>query len=246
MKRTFLSMLLVAVLCLSLAIGVSAATEANVYDYADLLSNAEEVQLSGKLADISGMYDAQIVVMTAPAAEGRIDTYIEEVYDGMDVGYGENRDGVLLLICMASREYHILSNGFAGVAIDNGDISDIGDVIVSDLSDGNYAAAFDSFADECAHYLDGYLNGFPFNAFKQLMIALAVGVAVGLIVAFILKGQLKTVRKQDQANVYVRKGSMKITSQSDIYLYRTVNRTKKESSNSSSGGSSRSSGGGSF
>ena len=47
MKRTFLSMLLVAVLCLSLAIGVSAATEANVYDYADLLSSAAIWKVGG-------------------------------------------------------------------------------------------------------------------------------------------------------------------------------------------------------
>jgi len=124
----------------------------------------------------------------------------------------------------------------------------MGDAFVSDLSEGNYAAAFTEFADQCAYYLDGHLNGFPFNFGKNLLISLVIGIAVGLIVAFILKGQLKTVRNQEQANVYVKQGSMKLTHRSDIYLYRTVSRSKKSSSGSSSGsgGTARSRGGGSF
>ena len=150
-------------------------------------------------------------------------------------------------ITLLSREYRILSNGFAGVAIDGGDIDAIGEAIVPDLSDGNYADAFDTFVDQCSYYLDGHLNGFPFNFGKNLMIALVIGIVAGVIVAFVLKGQLKTVRKQNQANVYVKQGSMNITAQRDLFLYRDVTRSKKSSSNgSSSGGSSRSSGGGTF
>jgi uncharacterized membrane protein YgcG len=39
----------------------------------------------------------------------------------------------------------------------------IGDVIVPYLSDGAYLAGFESFADECAYYLEGYLYGYPFT-----------------------------------------------------------------------------------
>ena len=43
--------------------------------------------------------------------------------------------GVLLLICMDVREYRILSNGFAGVAIDPDDISKISDEIVKKVDE---------------------------------------------------------------------------------------------------------------
>ena len=219
-----------------------------LYDEADLLNDAEEAALEKKLADVSGTYNAQLVVCTIASMEGAdIDRYLDFLYDTMGFGYGENHDGVLLLVCMDPREYRILSNGFAGVAIDGDAIDAMGDGFVSDLSDGNYAAAFTEFADQCVYYLDGHLNGFPFNFGKNLLISLLIGIAVGLIVAFILKGQLKTVRKQDQANVYVKQGSMNLTHQSDIYLYRTVSRTKRSSSSSSgSGGTARCRGGGSF
>jgi uncharacterized protein len=165
----------------------------------------------------------------------------------MGFGYGENRDGVLLLVCMDPREYRILSNGFAGVAIDPDDISKISDEIVSNLSDGDYAGAFDEFADECAYYLDGHINGFPFNAGKSLAISLIVGIVIGLIVVFVLKGQLKSVRSQSRAQEYVKAGSMRVNLSNDMFLYRNVTRSKKQNSSSSNSGSTaRSTGGGSF
>ena len=246
MKRKLLSMLFVVVLCLSLAVSAFAVSGADIYDEADLLSSAEETQIAEKLSKIGEQFDAQIVIMTVPTSDGSIDTFVEDVYDSMNMGYGENRDGVLLLVCMDSREYRILSNGYVGVAIDPNDIDAIGDAIVDDLSYGDYGAAFDKFADRCAYYLDGYRNGFPFNAGKNLVVALIIGVVAGVIVAFILKKQLKTVRQQKQANVYIKPGSMQITASRDLFLYREVSRTQKQSSNSSGSGSSRNVGGGKF
>ena len=219
-----------------------------VYDEANLLNDSEEAALSEKLMDISHTYNAQIIVATISSMDGGdIDIFLHYAYDSMGFGYGENRDGVLLLVCMDPREYRILSNGFAGVAIDPDDISKISDEIVSNLSDGDYAGAFDEFADECAYYLDGHINGFPFNAGKSLAISLIVGIVIGLIVVFVLKGQLKSVHSQSRAQEYVKDGSMRVNLSNDMFLYRNVTRTKKQSSSSSSsGGTARSTGGGSF
>ena len=246
MKRKLLSMLFVVVLCLSLAVSAFAVSGADIYDEADLLSSAEETQIAEKLSKIGEQFDAQIVIMTVPTSDGSIDTFVEDVYDSMNMGYGENRDGVLLLVCMDSREYRILSNGFAGEAIGMDQINAISEVIVSDLSDGDYADAFITFADNCAYYLDGYLNGYPFEIGKNLVIAFIIGIVAGIIVAIILKKQLKSVRQQKQANVYIKSGSMQITASRDLFLYREVSKTKKASTNSSSSGSSRNVGGGKF
>ena len=250
--KKFISFLLVLLLCTALATTVF-ATEANayfVYDGADLLTDAEESTLAERLETLSHTYNAQLVVVTVATSEGLdVEDYLERIYDTLGFGYGANHDGVMLLVCMDPREYRILSNGFAGSAIDTDDISSIGDLMVSDLSDGNYAAAFETFADECQYYLDGHINGFPFDAGTTLLISLIVGLVIGLIVVLILKGQLKSVRAQDRANNYVKPGSMQVTVHSDLYLYRNITRTKKESSSSGSshgGSSSRSIGGGSF
>ena len=246
MKRKLLTAFLAAVLCVSLSVSVYAASEADIYDEADLLSSAEETQLAQKLADIAEQFDAQIVIMTVPTLDGSIDTLVEDLYASMNMGYGENRDGVLLLVCMDSREYRILSNGFAGKAIGMDQIDAISKAIGSDMSDGDYANAFVAFADNCAYYLDGYLNGFPFQVGKNLVIAFIVGIVAGVVVAIILKNQLKSVRQQKQANVYIKSGSMQITVSRDLFLYRDVTRTQKQSANSSGSDSSRNVGGGKF
>ena len=219
-----------------------------VWDEAELLNETEVAQLNSKLESISKKYKAEIRVVTLSSMDGGdIDEFLEYLYDESGFGYGENHDGVLLVVCMDPREYRILSNGFADEAITSGDIDAIGEAFKSDLSDGNYADAFDTFADKCEYYLDGHINGFPFNTGKNLLICLGIGLVVALIVTGIWKGQLKSVRKQSAANAYVKAGTMQITQSGDFFMYRNVTKTQKQSSSSSgSSGSSRSTGGGSF
>ncbi|MBQ8355126.1 MAG: TPM domain-containing protein [Oscillospiraceae bacterium] len=249
MKKRLFSAILVLMLLLSMAVSVSAATDAFVYDEAGLLTEVERADLANRLARLSDTYNAQIVVVTIPSAEGNDpDAIVEYFYDNMGIGYGEGLDGVLLLVCMDPREYRILSNGYCADAISTGAIDDIGNAIVNDLSGGDYAEAFGGFADKCEYYLDGHLNGFPFDFGISIGIALLIGVLVGQIVGKVLKGQLKTVRREHRAQNYVKSGSMKLTEQSDTFLYRDVKKIKKDTNSGtrSSGGSSRSVGGGSF
>ena len=219
-----------------------------VWDEAELLNETEVAQLNSKLESISKKCKAEIRVVTLSSMDGGdIDEFLEYLYDESGFGYGENHDGVLLVVCMDPREYRILSNGFAGEAITSGDIDAIGEAFKSDLSDGNYADAFDTFADKCEYYLDGHINGFPFNTGINLLICLGIGLVVALIVTGIWKKQLKSVRKQSAANAYVKAGTMQITQSGDFFMYRNVTKTQKQSSSSSgSSGSSRSTGGGSF
>ena len=249
MKKRILSVVLVLLFCAGLNITSFAAEEGFLYDNAALLTEEEAAEIQEDLAVISQTYNAQIVIATVGEVEdGDVDAYVENLYDSMGFGYGENHDGVMLLICMNPREYRILSNGFAADAIVMDDIDSIGDAIVSDLSDGEYADAFRTFIGECEFYIDGYINGFPFAFGFHLIIAVVIGLVVGLIVALVLRGQLKSVRMQKQADQYIKNGSMQIRNRKDIFLYRSVIRTEKETDNngSKSSGSSRNVGGGSF
>ena len=90
---------------------------------------------------------------------------------------------------------------------------------------------------------------YRFNLGEHIFIALVIGIIAGVVVAFILKGQLKSVKKRHTAREYVREGSMNIRRAGDFFLYRTVSKTKRQSSSSGSRGSSggsRNVGGGSF
>ncbi len=53
-----------------------------------------------------------------------------------------------------------------------------------------------------------------------------------------MKGQLKTVQSQSKADDYVKSGSMKLTKQNDLFLYKHVERREKpKESDRSAGGS---------
>ena len=222
-----------------------------LYDEADLLTDEQEADLVKKLTEVSHATNAQIVIVTMASMDGGdIDSFVDYLYDSMGFGYGENHEGVLLLVCMDPREYRILSNGYAGTAIGPDQIDTLCDFMETYLPNGHYVAAFNSFADQCGEFLEYYQMGSPFKVGKNLAISLIIGIIAGLIVAFVLKSQLKSVRKQDQAHRYVKPGSMTVDIQYDIFLYRTVTRTQKqkrvESTSSGSGNTARSKGGGSF
>ena len=250
MKKRMLSILFVLLMSFSLSFTAFVAQDTQrLYDDADLLTRSEERKLANRLDDVSEEYEVDIIIVTVETiGHYTPNQYIEYFYDENNCGYGEDRDGVLLLVTMEEREYRILSNGFAAKAISSDDIDDIGDTISDYLSDGEYAEAFHSFVDECEYQIDGELNGFPFAFGKNLLISLVIGLVAALIVTSIMAGELKSVKKQLAATEYTKQGSMKVTSSSDMFLYRTVDRRKKESdsSSSSSSSSSRNIGGGKF
>ena len=257
MKKRIVSFAFALLLCLAPAFLVSADRAVpNLNDEANLLTDAQEARLQQRMDEISGTYNVEIAIVTkmniGNASPSR---YASAYYDSNAFGYGDSRDGVLLLISMKDRDYYILTNGLGSKAIDGGDIDGIGDTIVPYLSGGDYADAFDVFLDECAYQLDGEINGFPFAFGKNALIALGIGIVTALIATGIMKSKLKSVRRQYTATEYTRSGSMQLHHSTDRYLYRTVNRVRRQTNSSGgshssggfrSSGGSRGGGGGKF
>lgn len=239
MKKRLFSLLLALILCLSLALPGFAAGTGLLRDEADLLTVKAESELEQELERISREYDTDVIVITVDTVGNDwVDDFTENYYD---TKFGPSHDGIMLLITMAEREYRILSNGFGADAVSTSDIDRMCDRIEPYLRDGDYAAAFRKFAQECEWELDGEINGFPFAFGESLAISLLIGFVVALVVVLILAAQLRSARPRNTAAEYTRKGSFRLTGASDIYLYRNVSRRARQTS--SSGGGSRSSGG---
>ena len=98
-------------------------------------------------------------------------------------------------------------------------------------------------------YLNACDKAFEYDLAGSLLIAVVAGAIVSLIIVFSMKSKLRSVRPQKTASNYVRTGSFMLTKDLDLYLYRTVTRTRRAQNNSSgsSGGGSRGGGrGGKF
>lgn len=250
MKR-ILSMILTLTLAVFFAVSVSAAQLPRLVDAADLLTAGQETKLLARLDQVSEELLCDVVIVTMDSCEGHSpDDVIEAFYDEYGYGYGSTRDGVVLLLSMAERDWRILSNGFAADAITLSEIDRIGDDIVDELSAGEYYDAFAEFTTLCEREIDGERNGFPFPFGKSLLISAAIGLVVALIATTIMRSKLKSVRSRTEAREYTVPGSMQLTHSNDLFLYRTLDRRRKPEQNTSvsrgGGGGGRNVGGGKF
>ena len=250
MKRT-ISVLLVLTLAAMLTVSVSAAEMPRLVDAADLLPMEQEADLLAQLDQLSGELQVDVAIVTMESCGGYSpDDVIEEYYDQYDFGIGTTRDGVVLLLSMAERDWRILSNGFAAQAITPGDIDFIGDQIVDELSAGEYYEAFAEYATLCEYEIKGERNGFPFEFGTSLLVSVAIGFVVAFIATGIMRSKLRSVRSRTGAREYSVPGSMQMTRSGDLFLYRTLDRRHKPQQNTSvsrgGGGGGRNIGGGKF
>ena len=250
MKRLF-SVLLVLSLVFLLTVSASAAQMPRLVDSADLLSADQEADLLARLDQVSGELQVDVVIVTMDSCGGYDpDDVVAAYYDDYGFGYGTNRDGVVLLLSMAERDWRILSNGFAADAITLNDIDRIGDSIMSDLSGGDYYEAFMTYATMCKQEIEDERQ-FDFDL--SLGISIFIGLVVALIAVEVMRGGHRSVRSQTGAREYAVPGGLKLTHSNDLFLYRNVNRVHrpKETSSGSSfrgggGGGGRNIGGGKF
>lgn len=258
MKKRILTAIFTIVLCLIFSVPAFAADtdgfaseDARVIDDAGLLTDSEADDLIAKLDEISERQQFDVVIVTADSLDGAtVRDYADDMYDYCNFGYGEDRDGVLLLISMEDRDWYISTCGYGETAFTDAGIQYIGDQMGSNLSDGNYAAAFNTYAEQCDIYITQARTDTPYDSSSLprqplsliwIPISLVIGFVIALIAVGIMKSKLKTVRSQAAANSYVKDGSLNVTECRDVFLYCTVNRTERPKEDSSSGSSTHTS-----
>ena len=193
----------------------------------------------------------EIVVLTTDTLEGLAPRdYADDIYDYCDFGYGEDRDGALLLISMEDNDWYISTCGYGITVFTDAGIQYIGEQIKEDLSDGDFSEAFDKFdkfVGLCDDFITQARTGDPYDLHNLprepldliwIPISIVVGLCLALIIVGSMKAKLKTVRFQAAANNYIKDGSLNITESRDLFLYDTVTRTAKPKNDSSGGGSS--------
>ncbi len=270
MKKKKIVFSVVILLCLATVI-LAFATEPDeivdpycrVVDMADLLTDSEETALTEKLDEICARQQMDVVVATTKDLEDcLIADYADLLYEQYCFGYGTDRDGVMLLISMEDRDWYISVCGYGITAFTEAEIEYIGNRLLSDLSNGNYAAAFTNYAELCDDFIAQARSGEPYDSgnlpceplsIVWIPIAFVIGFVIAKIVVGSMKSELKTIRKQTTADSYIKSGSMNISDSRDLFLYRTVTRNEKQKTASSescthtsSSGTTHGGGGGKF
>lgn len=222
-------------------------------DEAGLLSEEESSTLINKLEEISQRQKNEVAVVTVNSLEGKTaEAYADDYYDYNGYGYGENDDGLLLLVSMGEREWAVTTYGYCHtVAFTDAGLDYISSEFRRKLSSGEYAKAFDCFADLCDDFLTQAATGEPYDVDnmpkgKVSPFWLYTDLVVAFFISFgIVKGKsrnLKSVKKQESAKAYERRGSLSLRRSTDSFVNRIVTQktiqNEKNSSSDSSGGSS--------
>lgn len=222
-------------------------------DKADLLSESEETELLAKLDEISERQQADIVVVTRKSLKGKSPMeYADDFYDHKGYGFGDGKDGILFLISMEERDWYISTSGFGITAVTDAGREYMSEQFLDYLKEGEYAAAFTLFAELCDDYLTqahtgrpydvDFLPKEPFEFVGMFILLFGIAFIISLIATGIMKGKLKSVYSQSKADSYVKQGSMKLTKESDLFLYRHIERREKPKENNSPSRSSHSGG----
>ena len=257
MKKTAMILLVILSILLLLPITASAEGISHVIDGASILSEAQRLRLDRQANELSSKYHCEIIVITVENMRDYGFTDIEEfsysLYVEFDLGYGVDRDCVLLVLSLSDREYDFRIWGdwthtaFTLYGIDKL----IDDHLLAELENNNYYQAFLALYDRAELYFQMAENGRPFSAKNdpdrvpgKILIIILASFVPAFLVCSGWKGKMKTAKIATTANNYIPDGGFRLIEQGDIYLYRTVSRTRIERTSSSSSSSSRASSGG--
>ena len=239
-------------------------------DSANVLTEDEDNELEDALEELSLRQSFDVVIATIESLESvdytSMEEYADDLYDFCQFGYGADRDGVLLLVSVGDRKWHISTCGYGITAFTDAGIQYLGEQMTPDMADGDYAAAFRTFVQWSDAYIDAARSGRPYDvknlpreplSLMYLFLALGIGLVLAWVVVGVMKSRLRSVAFQENAASYVREGSMNLTNQRELFLYRDVHRTEHveakdsdssggSSTHTSSSGTTHGGGGGSF
>ncbi|MBR3867645.1 MAG: TPM domain-containing protein [Butyricicoccus sp.] len=242
-KKCFMFLCLLLLWAFAVSPAYAAGASPRLVDRADYLTDSEEAALLNKLDEISTRQGLDVVIVTIPDLFGEdITALADDFYD--EGGY--HPDGILLLISDYDREWAISTAGYGITAFTDAGQEYLTGQFLDALSEGEYAAAFDTYAGLCDAFITQAKTGTPydmgmlpksqFHAVRNLLISVGIGLLAAWIAVSSMKAQLKTVRAQTAASAYVKPGSMHITERRELFLYHQIHRTAREVK--ASGGSS--------
>ena len=253
MKRNWIAIVLLLVMLTSLAVP-AAAEETPVLGYVTdqpgLLTMEQWTELTQRSRNIEKAYGCAVylVILEDYTSFGSTPRDAAKyIYKTYDLGCGEDKNGIMLMLSMADRDFWLLAYGDAA----NRALTDHGrkkmeETFLPYFGKDDWYGGADSYYTVAEQYLKLAAEDTPFdkntdpdeknNPLFSYGIGLLVGVAAALTVCFVFKSQMNTAVHQTTAGQYVPEDGITIRNRTDRYTHSTVQRVKIEKHDSSSGG----------
>lgn len=234
MKRSYLVLLM-----LLLVLPLSARTL--FMDQAGLLDEADSDVVQQSLMSLSNREGMDVVVVTTNSYGGKDSrSYADDFFDYNGYGRGVDRDGILLVHNPVAREYYFSTSGHAIEAFNDDAIDYLEEGITPFLRSGDYKGAYLKFASLAENVMEIYYSGEAFRREEGpggfffpawLLVSLVLGCVSGWFYVSTLKRRHRNVSSRSDADDYLKKNSMDIVRDEEIFLYRTVSRVYRPRNN---------------
>ena len=240
-------LLVCLILCLSLVmgLGLSASAESyNVSDAAGLLSYEQLAALDEQSKTVSEYYDCGVYIVVVDDyksyVSGSIADFSEAVYKSYDLGYGEGRNGILLALSMAERDYDLCAYGdWAHYAFTDYGKDKLSETFLDNFRNNDWFGGFNDYIANSVSLMDLAKNGNPldtviyeeepevpgWDAFELMLIVLVPSL-IAFAVCSAFKASMKTAKRQLYAGDYVDASRSHLRVNSDQFLTRNVVRTR--------------------
>lgn len=244
-KRFVLAMILCIALCLALGGAALASSSGDslsyVSDTVGLLSLDEQQELETTAAQLAERYGCGVYVIIVDDytdyTNGSTRDFAKEIYTNYDLGVGEDKNGILLMLSVNDRDYYLLTKG----DIANTAFTDYGQeqLTYEFLDDFRYDNWFDGFRDymsTAGQYLEAAENGTPVDVYSDdevdpavsagvdILFIVVIPCLISLAVCGIFAAQMKTARRQTGARGYISHGGVDMRVTQDQFLYNTETR----------------------
>ncbi len=214
----------------------------NVMDVAGLLTEEEIAALNAKADALSAEYAVEFYVLTVPdykliSNQSEMYYATTDFYEDNDLGYGEGRDGMLLMLSMAERDYRLVIFGNEAHELFNESTRiDIEESFLEYFADDDWYGGFDDYYDMVEHKINfGWLD-----VVVDFSIVLLISGVIGFVIAFGLANvhvaKLKSIKMGGSTGSYIQQGGVEFTLQEDTYTHTTTSKTRIQTSSGGGGG----------
>ena len=236
MKKRFLVFLTALMLLFSVlpVYAEEMTAEQRVFDYADLLSEADEKEMHLWIADMQENWGMDLAYLTTNDTEGKsVQQYGADFYIEHDLGLGENNDGVIFVLDMGSREGQIITCGKAIDIYTDYYIDQMWDNMVGCLSDGDYYNAFFSLymdmnelAGDYEKYQkdpDSFLSDYSkAQKTKSLLTSAVIAAVFALVIAALavssMRKSCKNVKPYTDGRAYLKENGYHLSVNRDSFV----------------------------
>ena len=243
MKRiSILSVTLLISLLLALPVCAAGSQAAYVTDDAELLTTEQRQELERAAKTVSETYDFGVYLITVDDFTAFTDS--SDVFDGAtalykkyDLGIGDERRGVLLLLSMAERDYSIVTfSDYGNTVFDATTRESIAEDFLDDFGFDDWYDGFEDYISDCEETLEEAPEKLQAKIYFRIALIFIIPLIVAAIAVGALGKKMKSVAAASQAQVYAGNG-LELTNSRDVFTHFTETRKKRESkSNSKSSG----------